>query len=77
MKYYQNNLKPRATQLYSKTYSHIIGLYKIIYTYFQDLTNGQNAPAAPDQPIKASSTYRLVRSSRSLILNLRDIYAIN
>ncbi len=67
----------RTTTHQSQTYRQIIGGNKITFSSFQTVTQVENAPAAPDQPIKASTTYRLVRSSRSLTLNLKDIYAIN
>lgn len=62
---------------YSQTYREIIGHHKTTFPFIQDLRQINHAPAAPDQPIKASSTYRLVRSSLRLTTNSRKKHAIN
>jgi len=69
--------KLRTTTQYNQTYRQIIGGNKITFLSFQSVTHVKHAPVAPDQPIKASTTYRLVRSNRSLTLNLKDKYATN
>lgn len=69
--------KISITKHYNQIYSEIIGQKKMTFPFYQVVTDSQHVSAAPDQPIKASSTYRLVRSSLRLITNLKDIYAIN
>lgn len=71
MKHHLNNLVTRVKKHYIQTYSQTIGLLKNIFTHFQSVTCTQHAPPAPDQPIKASTTYWLVRSSLRLTTNSR------
>jgi len=41
-------------------------MMKLIFTFYQFVTESFHAEAAPDQPIKASMTYWLVRRSLSM-----------
>lgn len=52
-----------TNMIYSKTYNQSIGIQKIIFFYIQRIRSSHTAPAVPDQPIKASTTYRLARNN--------------
>jgi hypothetical protein len=61
-------LQIKAKPHYRRPYNQIIGTTQISFSFFQSVECIEDAPAVPDQPIKASTTYWLVRNNLRLFI---------